>query len=423
MYRINRLFLVVLLGLLAIVPVALAQSQARSLEAAESFIALDEKDLDESIAALLTAVLFQSNDQGETAWAWRLWSNWAMQRKQYESAFVAGFWALRFDLDDKVRSDLRVAAKLAVEKSSALTPIKEKLSSLVDAEPPQGNGFQRELSALATLEALEYPKLYPAMTEVARLLALRHLQAAETPGLWLRISRLEEGQGREWEALEAVVMVVHAPGQSGLAGEAKLRSAELFSGPLKKYDLAAEAYREILSAEAESGLWPEARWQMAVLRDEREKLPEAAVEAYKAFIDSHPDDERVAQAWLRIADLQINRLKAPEAGIEAYGRLLKATADDALQAQAWVAVAETYENKVKDYAKAIEANLAFVQALPQHELAAERLYKAGRLAEDKLKDLSQAKTLYQRVVDEYTTQKPADDARVRIKSIEKKQGE
>ena len=403
MYRITRLFLVALLGLLAVVPVALAQSQARSLEAAEAFIALDEKDLDESIAALLTAVLFQSNDQGETAWAWRLWSDWAMQRKQYESAFVAGFWALRFDLDDKVRSDLRVAAKLAVEKSSALTPIKEKLSSLVDAEAPQGNGFQRELSALATLEALEYPKLYPAMTEVARLLALRHLQAAETPGLWLRISRLEEGQG--------------------LAGEAKLRSAELFSGPLKKYDLAAEAYREILSTEAESGLWPEARWQMAVLRDEWERLPEVAVEAYKAFIDSHPDDERVAQAWLRIADLQINRLKAPEAGIEAYGRLLKATTDDALQAQAWVAVAETFEGKLKDYAKAIEANLAFVQALPQHELAAEQLYKAGRLAEDKLKDLSQAKTLYQRVVDEYTTQKPADDARARIKSIEKKQGE
>jgi|GEM_PF-3318117 len=412
---LSLLFVVLLLG-----PAGVhAQQPGPSLEAARALINLDEKRLDEPAQALLYALLHRSHEMPATVSAWQLLGDLHAQRKRADQAFMAYFTALHFDLDEKTRTDITVAGKLLAEKSGALSPIKEKLTALIDDAAGEGDAPARELKALRALRDLEYPKLFPALIEAGRLYAFRVPFAEVVPALWLEISEMETALGHHWKALAAATIVVNDYADSDLAGKGELCLAGIYAYQLKRYALAATTYQGLIKSEGDTSLQAEARWGLAELRDQKEKAYSAAVEAYRDFIDHHAGDVRVPRAWMRIAELQISRLKQPEAGIASYGWLIQSCPESEQVAEARLAVAETYEKKMKDYAKAVAAYIEFAGAHQDHEKAAAVLYQAGRLAEEKMKDSARALEIYREVVNSFTKQKPVDAARSRIKKLEK----
>lgn len=408
-----------LLCLLFSVVALQAQQPQQTLKAAQTLIELNEKRLDEPIQTVLFSLLYRNQEPVPTASAWQQLGELHAQRNRATQAFVAYFMALHFDLDEKTRTDLTAAAKLLAEKSGALSSIKEKLSALIDAAAGAGAVSARELKAIVTLNDLEYPKLFPAIVQVARLYALRMPLAGNAPLIWLSISEMEADLSHPWEALASALFVVEAYAHTDLAAAAQLRVADIYAAKLKKYPKATANYRALIESEKDSALHADARWGLAQLRDKKEKAYSAAVQGYREFIDTHPDDMRVPRAWMRVAELQIHKLKQPESGIQAYAALIQSETESDLLAEARLAIGKTYEQKMKDYAKAVSAYVAFASVHKDHEKAPDMLYQAGRLAEEKLKDPARAIEIYNEVVNGFTAKKPADAARARIKKLEK----
>ncbi|MCK5145368.1 tetratricopeptide repeat protein [bacterium] len=414
---LNKLVCKILMFVLVAAMSGTAQQHPISLKAARTMVELKEKHMDKAASDLLYSILHRSSEFSELAATWQLLGDLHSQRNRHLHAFMAYYTVLHFDIVETQRSDLRVAAKMLTEKSKALVPIKEKLSSLVDKARGEGDASQRELAAIHSLQALEYPKLYPAIIEVARFYAHKLPFAVEVPALWLSISEMEAAQKHYWEALAAALMVVKDYSETEEASLASLRMAGLYAENLKKYDRAAVVYLDIINTEADSMLHADARWAVADLRDHRQKSYSAAVESYNECVENHPGDERIGEAWMRIGQIQIDKLKQPEAGVDAYTRFIELAPTHVLVSEARLAIGRTYEKKMKDYAKAIDAYAAFATEHKDHELAAITLLKAGKLAKDKLKDDAKAIEIFQYIIDNYTTQEPADQARKYFKKL------
>ncbi|MFH1942756.1 MAG: tetratricopeptide repeat protein [bacterium] len=306
-----------------------------------------------------------------------------------------------------------------VSDDSNLSPIKEKLISLLVASAEKTAFPDVYLELLQGLRDLLYPKLNEALISECRLFVESYPEYAGTPLVAEWIGDMYTENGEHWEALAAYLRVVHLYGSSLRVTGCRLKIADLFGDRLKRYDEAVRTYEAMLSSSADSSAWSEAQWKLALVLERNMRNYRRAADEYEKLADVYPGSVHRFEALVRKANLHVSELQQYEAGIQTYLRAVENHPEDSNAPDALAQAAEVYEKRMKDYENAIRLYRELSDKYPSNALASEKLFRAAELAERNLKDTSRALMLYEEVVNKFGSERIADKARRKVDTLKK----
>lgn len=343
-------------------------------------------------------------------------------RKANDRAFVSYLKTVALYPESDFVSESKTRAGAAVSSDSKLSPIKEKLFSMLEM-PVTGEDFASTyFNLIGSLRELVYPKLNDALIPECRLFMRTFPDHEKNPVVAEWMGDMEGENGNHWGALASYASIVYLYGSSDRVMASKLKMANLFADDLKRYEEAVGMYEEILADTPDSTHNGEILWRLALVLDEKLDNHSRAVQEYQNLVDRFPMSEHGVESLMKKAELHVNRLKQYEAGVKSYRQIVDRYPEDPRAAEALGLAADVYDKKMKDYRNAVQVYVEIAAKYPDHEDAAELLFKAAEIAEKRMNDTGIALELYQRVVDDYGTEKIAERARKKVESLSQNSG-
>ena len=400
----------------------LGQTDSTLFNLSTALFALDEKNLYEPTAEALELYLVQYPENPRAGEAQYSLASLHERRGQRDRAYLAYLKLVRLYPDDPKKQLAATQAQEIVKKDRSLSPIREKLSSLLESKSDDTDIANRFYDMLVDVRDLIYPRLNEALIRECCFFARTFPDDSRTPLVTSWSGDLLSDDGDHWEALAAYLRVVHLFRGSDLDLICRLKIGDLFGYHLKQPETAIQTYESVLrSSEADSLIKSDAQWKLARVLHEKQKSYDWAVKEYQILITRYPFSPTCVDALISKADLEVSKLKQYEKGIATYRQVATLFPADPKAAEALVLAGEVYEKKLKDYEQAIGVYREAAEQYPTRALSQNVLFKAAELAEKKLNDSSRALELYQEVVDLFGGEKVAADAAKRIEAIQQKQ--
>jgi len=400
----------------------LGQTDSTLFNLSTALFALDEKNLYEPTAEVLESYLVRFPENPRAGEAQYSLASLHERRGKRDRAYLAYLKLVRLYPNDLKKEQAKNQAQEIVKKDRSLSPIREKLASLLEDKSDYTDLANRFYNMLVDVRDLVYPRLNEALVRECRFFAKTFPDDNRTPLVTSWSGDLLSENGDHWEALAAYLQVVHLYHNSDRDLICRIKIGDLFGYHLKEPETAVQTYETILrSDEADSLIKSDAQWKLARILHERQKSYDWAVKEYQILVTRYPFSPNCTDALMSKADLEVSKLKQYEQGVATYRQVVTLFPADPKAAEALVLAGEVYEKKLKDFEKAIGAYREAAEQYPTRALSQNVLFKAAKLAENKLKDPSRALELYQEVVDLFGGEKVAADAAKRIQSIQKKQ--
>lgn len=341
------------------------------------------------------------------------------QNKNRDLAFIAYLKTVTLYPHCTHISDAKIRAGGVIASDSRLSPIKEKLHSMLDS-PLSGADYADTFALfIQSIRDLVYPKLNDAVIPECRLF-VDTFQGDSRAALMLEtVGDMEEENGRSWEALAAYLRTLHFYGTGDHVLRTLVKVGDLFAGSLKQYDEAVATYERILASSSDTSVTGRVQWRLAhVLSDDLDNHSRA-VQEYQALVDRFPSSEFAPDGLWSKAEIHAVHLNQFEAAVSAYRMLADHYPDDPKAPEALAKAGEVYEESMNDYANAITVYEELTEKYPKLDLAANKLYEAAELAEKRLEDIERAIQLYETIVDRFAGQRIADRAQRKIDSLKK----
>ena len=396
------------------------QTDSTLFEYGKALFQFDEKDLYETTVNVFNSYLNQYPEGVNAAEVQCTIADLHMRRKKRDRAFVSYLKTIALYPGTSLVSRANEGAREAVSKDGSLTPIKEKLFSLIATPPEESDFAERYLALLQSLRDLIYPKLNDALIAECRLFLETYPDHSGAVRVAEWIGDMYRENNKHWEAVSAYYRIVHMVRGGDRIIPCQLKIADLLNERLKKYEMAAGLYENILRTESDSVASSEAQWKLARVFNDKLKNYSRAVQEYQNLVEKFPASPYGPEALMNKAEVQVSNLKQLEGGVETYRTVVERFPDNDLAPEALVKAGEVYERKMKDYVNAIQIYQEVSQKYPSNPLGPEYLFKAAELAEKKLKELDRALGIYQQVVDGYGTEKIGNRARDKIQLLKKK---
>ena len=415
-----RLIFMILIVCLTRADKGLSQTDSTFFEYGKALFQFDEKDLYETTVNVFNVYLIQYPEGINAAEVQFSIADLHMRRKKRDRAFVSYFKTIALYPETSLVSRANEGAREAASKDGSLTPIKEKLFSLIATPLKESEFAETYLALLQSLRDLIYPKLNDALIPECRLFLETYPDDSGAVRVAEWIGDMYQENNKHWEAVSAYYRVVHMVRGGDRIIPCQLKIADLLNERLKKYEVAVGIYEDILRTESDSVASSEAQWKLARIFNEKLKNYSRAVQEYQNLVDKFPASSHGAEALMKKAEIQVSNLKQLEGAVETYQRVVERFPEDDLVPEALVKAGEVYERKMKDYANAVQIYQEVSHKYPSNPLGSEYLFKAAELAEKKLKELDRALEIYQQIVDGYGSEKIGERARKKIESLKNK---
>jgi len=396
---------------------ALGQVDSTLYDYGKTLYGLNEKKLYDQTVEVLNAYLMGYPEGEKAAEHQFALGNVHYERKNWDRAFVAYLKTITLYPHSPQAAEAKVKAGEVASKGLVLSPIKEKLQSLVVSPVVDTVFSDGYFGLLNRLRDLVYPKLNEALIPECRLFLETFPKHSKVPLVAEWIGDMYQEDNRPWEALAAYLRVIHVHGSSERVLNCRLKIGNLYSDRLKKYEDAVRIYEAISKSETDSLTKSEAQWRLAQVLEEKLMNPSRAAQEYQNLVDRFPTSPRGAEALMKRAEIQISKLKQLEGGIATYQQMVKRYPEDSDAPEALVRIGEVYEKRMKDYEKAVQTYEELSEKYPSSSLAPEKLFEAAEIADKKLKQSDRAMELYQQVVEKFGSEKVAQKARQRVESL------
>ena len=381
---------------------------------------LNEKKLYDQTVEILNGYLTRYPEGEKAAEIQFSLGNVHYERKNWDRAFVAYYKTVTLYPNSPQAAEAKVKAGEVASKGTVLSPIKEKLQSMVVSPSVDTVFSDSYFGLLHRLRDLVYPKLNKVLIPECRMFLEAFPEHPDVPLVAEWIGDMYQENKKHWEAVAAYLRVIFIYGSSDRVLGCRLKIGNLYSERLRKYEDAVRTYEAVLQSEVDSLVKGEAQWKLAQVLDEKMTKYSRAVQEYQNLVDRFPASSHGVEALMKKAEIQISKLKQMEGGIAAYRQVVERYPENPDVPEALARIGEVYEKKMKDYEKAVQTYEELSEKYPSSSLAAEKLFKAAEIAEKKLKENDRAIELYQQVVEKFGSERIAQKARQRIESLQKR---
>lgn len=415
----GRLTLMVSALYLLMMGVVTGQTDSTLYRLGKALYELNEKKIYEKTVDVMNAYLIGYPEGEKAAEVQLSLANLHNDSKKRDRAFVSYLKTVMLYPGSPQVTEAKEKANEAISKDVKLTPIKEKLVSLLGLKVEDTELSNRYFRLLQELRDLIYPKLNEAVIPECQVFVETYPDHPNAPLVAEWIGDMYRENKKHWEALTGYLRVVHLYAGSDRDLSCRLKMGDLYSNRLKRFEDAVRTYESILRSEADSLLKSESQWKLARVLHEKMMNHAWAAKEYQSLVDQFPNNPHCLEALMNRAELQVSKLKQLEGGIATYRQVVERFPEHADAAQALISAGEVYEKKMKDYENAIQTYQEVSEKYPSSSHSAETLFKAAELAEKKLKDINRAMGLYQQVVDKFSEEKIAGKALQQIESLKK----
>jgi len=395
------------------------QDDTALIEYGKALLKIDEKNIYETTVDALTSYLMLDPAGEKAAEVQFLLGNLHLKRNRRDRAYISYLKTMSLYSESSLHVKANESARLAISKDRNLSPIKEKLYSLL-ITPPRATEFaDTYFTLLQALRDLVYPRLYDALISECQIFmeTFPDHPGAVQSAVWIGDMFVENN--KYWDAVAAYYKVIHLYKGRGFDTLCRQKTAELMTERLKNHDAAIEIYREILKSDIDSVAHSESQWKMALIVDEKLKDHRRAVQEYQVFIDRFADSPHGPEALMKKAKIHVSNLKQYTEGIDTYREIVGRFPESDLAPIALSKAGEVYEKNMKDYPQAVKVYLEGIELYPAHPLSSGKLYDAAEITEKKLKEIGRALEMYRNVVEKYSSEKIAEKARKKIEDLTK----